>query len=301
MTNVNRWVLALLLISLLHFRATAAVREFSVPLSFLKTAAAAVQVTLDVTISGHSPIHKLEADCEMHFGAHSTEFTGDPDGLVLEPMNLCVEDPPPALGTWKKYADSLANKKVTAVGVPRIWPEHLVSSNEASNPSHAVELHPVTSFKDAAHGNQSFASFIYDAEGFEGGLGEATAGKILTKTTVSVTESAGNVKILFNSGTIGNFSIVQVKIDEVVKADGGHKLDGDVTIGDADQLPIRMVTVAGSAIDKQVESLKGKTFEALVLFSLDPEALFEAAQKSHGAAIKVKSPLQLILFGESQD
>ena len=39
----------------------------------------------------HSNVHPLEDDCEMHFGAHSDAFQGDPDGLVLEPMNVCVQ------------------------------------------------------------------------------------------------------------------------------------------------------------------------------------------------------------------
>ena len=45
----------------------------------------------NVQIEGHSKVHNIDDDCEMHFGAHTPAFQGDPDGLVLEPMNVCVQ------------------------------------------------------------------------------------------------------------------------------------------------------------------------------------------------------------------
>ena len=37
--------------------------------------------------------------------------------------------------------------------------------------------------------------------------------------------------------------------------------------------------------------------EALILFSLSPEALFKAAQNSDGTRVEVDKPLQLIIYG----
>jgi hypothetical protein len=37
--------------------------------------------------------------------------------------------------------------------------------------------------------------------------------------------------------------------------------------------------------------------QALVLFSLSPKALLDAANESQGSAVAVETPLQLILYG----
>src|SRR6266850_8373099 len=106
-----------------------------------------------------------------------------------EPMNLCAEKPPAAAGkSWVKFGDSLKNKKVTVTGVPRIWPKHPVSTDDKSNPSHAVEIHPFTQMKDAEHGTIKFSAFVFAPDGFDGGLSEDTTAKLLTKATVTVTE-----------------------------------------------------------------------------------------------------------------
>src|SRR6266850_4451836 len=68
-----------------------AAKEFSIPINNLSDWANTVVVTVNgARIEGHSKVHPLDSDCELHFGAHSTNFQGDPDGLVLEPMNVCV-------------------------------------------------------------------------------------------------------------------------------------------------------------------------------------------------------------------
>jgi hypothetical protein len=56
-----------------------------------------------------------------------------------------------------------------------------------------------------------------------------------------------------------------------------------------------------AAIAKLIQ--KGKTsaqFDFLVLFSLDPVALYDAATQSTGEPVEVKEPLQLIIYGEAQ-
>src|SRR5262249_18125571 len=109
---------------------TSAPKEFSIPLSNLREWARTVVVTInDVRIDGHSPVHNLEADCEMHLGAHSSAFSGDPDGLVLEPMNACIQPFPgkaeQSNADWTEFGDKIKGSTVIASGVPRIWPEHL--------------------------------------------------------------------------------------------------------------------------------------------------------------------------------
>ena len=61
---------------------SAAGKQFSVPLSFLQTASDVVQIEMNVNVEGHSGVHGVASDCEMHFGGHSDDFAGDPDGRV---------------------------------------------------------------------------------------------------------------------------------------------------------------------------------------------------------------------------
>ena len=59
----------------------------------------------------------------MHFGAHTPNFHGDPDGLVLEPMNACLLPFPgkteQSNADWTKFGDVITGTSVTAAGVPR--------------------------------------------------------------------------------------------------------------------------------------------------------------------------------------
>src|SRR5262245_58417351 len=69
-------------------RARGTPKTFTVPMTSLREWSQSVVVKLDdVRIDDHSGVHGLASDCEIHFGAHSVEFQGAPDGLVLEPMN----------------------------------------------------------------------------------------------------------------------------------------------------------------------------------------------------------------------
>src|SRR5947209_5823731 len=111
---------------------SAAARTFVLPLDFLKTSSDRVTISLNVTITGHSKVHPVKSDCEMHFGATTPAFDGDPSGLVLEPMNLCAETIPRELGSsWIEFADALGKSGIVKVDVvPRMWSEHLVSADE---------------------------------------------------------------------------------------------------------------------------------------------------------------------------
>jgi hypothetical protein len=289
-------------------------RVFSIPLNALKSWSEAITVTMqDVTILGHSNVHAVASDCEMHFGARVDGYAGDPSGWVLEPMNVCKEmffgENTYSKKDWTDFGDSLIGKRVTVEGVPRIWPEHLEGGNEPSNPNHAVELHPLT--KILVDGTvRDFTKFIYAPEGFEGGVSAATAQKILEDSEVTVSKQGGLVEIDLDAGRIGNFTTLDIRIpkNKIESANGGHRAIGGV-IFERKRKPaeVRMVTVKGTKIDDQLAQFKNSNgkrdvlrIDALVLFSLDPDALFQAVKDApQGKEIKVDRPLQLILYGES--
>src|SRR4051812_47750151 len=293
------------------WRAAARAKEFSIPMTNLRTWADKVLVTLNnVQIEGNSKVHKIDADCELHFGAHTPAFQGDPDGLVLEPMNVCVQ---PFTGKteqsdkdWTGFATGLKGSTVTVTGVPRIWPEHLSGGGD-SNPDHAVELHPLTSltFNGTTH---DFAPNIFAGE-YKGGVGEETALKILGRTTVTVAKNGASANIAFTGGTIGNFTIITIDIDRSSIAGDGSgslRMNADVALDDGTTVPVSVVTVAGSPITATLTKARSGSrarieLEALVLFSLSPETLLAAANKSTGAAVTVDRPIQLILYGTPDD
>jgi hypothetical protein len=283
-------------------------RVFSIPLDDLKTWSSKAVVSLNAEISGHSKVHKLDSDCEMHLGAKVVGYRGDPAGWVLEPMNLCVKGfggkEGPTNKEWEHWGDSLANARVRVEGVPRIWPEHLAGSSDASNPDHGVELHPLTRVQ---RGNSVLecGSFIFAPEQYEGGVSEPTARKILADSDVSVTEKDGMVDVDLQTGRIGNFTMLTVSFstDDIEEVEGSHRMDGLVVFGKNDKLPARLLTVAGSDVNAAIARLSAKkhrrvTFDALVLFSLSPEALYKAAKQSNGKQMDVQRPIQLIVYGE---
>ena len=284
------------------------VKAFSIPVSNLRDWAAAVVVTVEgVRVEGRSNVHALDADCEIHFGAHASSFQGEPDGLVLEPMNACVQpfpgQPEQKNADWTKFGDQIKGLTVTASGVPRIWPEHL-NGGGASNPDHAVELHPLTSVVSAGQ-TFDFAPNVFAGD-FRGGVGEPTALNILRQTTVSVTRDGDSVDVSFRAGTIGNFTVLDIIIDRnsIASDDAGSfRMDGEVAVDDSSTVPVRIVTVRGSPVNDEIQKIKSRrrraqiNMTALVLFSLSPESLLDAAKKSNGSAVPVERPIQLILYG----
>lgn len=283
-------------------------RQFSVPLNDLKSWADMPTATLQVRVSGYSSVHAVQNDCEIHMGGKADSYGGDPDGWVLEPMNACLEPLPGnaiySKSAWLALGNQVTNTTVTAEGLVRIWPEHLNSSG-ASNPAHALELHPL--LRLIAGGKlYDFSKLVYAPEGFPGGLRPETAQNILTNTTVSVTESAGTVTIDFDSGTIGNFATLTVRVlcNTVNEVASSLRMDGEVILGHSQKVAVRLVTVAGTHINDSIAQLKkqGKvtaTDDFLVLFSLDPVALYNGAKQSHGRTVEIQRPLQLIVYGEA--
>ena len=284
-------------------------KEFSIPMSDLKTWADKPVAELQVKIAGHSAVHPAKNDCEIHLGGHVATYQGDPDGWVLEPMNACQE-PLPGTKTytkaaWLHFGDLLKGKTVDVTGIVRIWPEHLTSSG-ASNPAHALELHPLLTVS-TGQASYDFSTLVYAPEDFPGGLSTGTASSILTRTKVTVTHSADMAEINFVAGTIGNFTTLSVRADlqSATDIEGSYRMNGVVILDEGPDVSVKLLIPKGTPIRDAIAKLiqKGKTsaqFDFLVLFSLDPVALYDAATQSTGEPVEVKEPLQLIIYGEAQ-
>lgn len=297
--------------------------QFTIPVDFLRECSRKVTIKLnDVTIKGNSRVHTLQSDCEMHFAAFSPEYAGEPDGLVLEPMNLCVEDffgkedeeltQKENFDLWFVFGKDLKNKKVTAEGVPRIWPEHLKGQETVTNPYHAFELHPLTKI---VKGSEffDFTKFIYAPKNSKGnfyeGIKESTAETTFRTTSILVSKKQDAVTVEFiTDAKIGNFRILNLSIDKssIKKVSGGHTMTGQVLFTSGKRYKTELISVSNTAFDQSVtkQSNKGRwKVEALVLFSLSPSKILEAAEKDDATPnddtpVKVKNPIQLIIYGE---
>jgi hypothetical protein len=288
-------------------RSAAGAKTFKIPMQNLTTWSAHVIVTLNgVQITGHSGVHPLASDCELHFGANTADFKGVPAGLVLEPMNACDEPSPVAGESWVALADSITNTQVAATGVPRIWPEHLTGEESDSNPNHAVELHPLISVKQSNGAVIDFSKLDVAPEGFEGGVKLGTALAIIDNASVGVTRSGETVTVDFRAGTIGNFTVLDVVIPKTGIEDdgaGSFRIEGEVVLNDGTTEPVHMVAAAGTPVAKQIAAIQSGSEESvrstqLALFSLSPGALLDAANRSNGRRVAVDGPIQLILYGE---
>ena len=284
-----------------------AVKKFSVGLATLQSWAKTIVVSVkNVQVEGRSNVHPLASDCEIHFGAHTPDFKGAPDGLVLEPMNACVAPFPgkdeQSNRDYTEFGDRLiSGGPVTVSGVGRLWPEHL-DGGTASNPDHAAEIHPVANI---VFGNQTFdfAPNIFAGE-YRGGVGEPTAFAILRGTSVSVEKNGSSVNINFRGGRIGNFTVLTINIDPSSITDdgaGSFRMRATVDV-EGEEVAVSVVSVAGSPINDKMPAIKSgsesSSMDALVLFSLDPVALAAAAKRSRaGSSVEVDTPIQLILYG----
>jgi hypothetical protein len=307
------FTLVIICISLEGFTLGQGNKIFTIPLENLKEWSQSIIVTMNnVTITGNSGVHKLENDCELHFGASIEGYRGDPSGLVMEPMNVCEE---PFFGktkqvdkNWTDFAKSLKNKKVTAEGVPRIWPEHLEGEGtSSSNPNHALEIHPLTKLKTADK-TYDFSKFVYAPNGYWGGVSPESAEKIIKKIEVGVTTNNDMVEIDFEAGLIGNFTTLELEFnkDSIHSITGGHFAEGNIITDQSGKVPAWFITADGSPIDKRMEKWKNQkrktiAIDALALFSLSPGALYKAATESDGSRIVVDKPIQLIIYGISHD
>src|ERR1035437_3179729 len=262
--------------------------KFTIPMNALQVWSKDVVVTVSAELTGHSGVHLVSKDCEMHFGGTVDGYSGTPAGWVFEPMNVCIQ--PYFKQKKQKKADWIAfGERVVAqgtveiTGVPRIWPEHLSGQEHDSNPNHTMEIHPITTLMDG-NTKRDFTSFIFAPSGLAG-ISEETQQAILETTTVEAHQSGGSVNVTMEThGFIGNFADIDVSIDpSTIKLLGaGHIMEGEAEIEGGGSFPVHMVSVAGTAIDQRItkamQAKKDVHLEVLALFSLSPSALLEAAQ-----------------------
>jgi hypothetical protein len=213
--------------------------------------------SFDVKLGGHSKVHPIASDCEMHVAAELQSQTfGAPSGLVIEPPNLCTIAPDGSEGgetdAWLAVFDDLKGQSCKVSGFPRIFTEHVTGGQGESNPDHVFELHPAVSI--ACNGNQmSFASFIKIFPGMRK-ISPKTTNSCLTERRLEVKfDNEGNRYLFHESGgTCGNFAQIGVEgiLPGTVRAPkGGHTAIARITTDGDHVAALKLYTIAGSDID----------------------------------------------------
>ncbi|MFL5606454.1 MAG: hypothetical protein ACJ8AD_08415, partial [Gemmatimonadaceae bacterium] len=210
---------------------------------------------MPVTIKGRTQsVHGVGEDCEMHLAGSAGMKIGFPGQVVVEPPNLCRNDPPAALGgSWGDVFDThVLNKSCTAVGFPRLYAEHLKNGKPPANPPHMVEIHPAMALECGSAQPISFASFLTIHPGMAAIL-ETSVEKCLVGFKLWVRRATVNNKAEYQffedrPGPCGNFAVVDAVVDPryVRVVNGGHSAIAQVWTGDAGPFPLKLYSYANT-------------------------------------------------------
>ena len=292
---------------------------FAVSSSFLQSLESGHTIlpTFNVTLGGHSKIHPLESDCEMHVAAtlQSPQTFGFPEALVIEPPNLCEIDPngdvSDEVDGWLSIFDDLLGKNCQASGFPRIFTEHATGGAGASNPDHVFELHPATSISCDGE-THSFIKFVKIFPGMRA-ISPRTAASCIANRKLEVKFDSDHDRYLFreSGGTCGNFAKIAIEsvMPGTVKAPGsggGHSAIAHVSADGESSSTLKIYTLAGTDAD---DWLTGNP-SPITLHGVITYDYFSLLKKIHPPKqdwqrftdwTPIDFPLAFVAFGESAD
>jgi hypothetical protein len=293
-----------------------------------------VQFRVTGTTIDHSGVHALASDCEIHIAAspHGTDF-GSPNDFVVEPPNDCQIPPAGTAGhlSAKKLASlwvgrieqtmfngrdqngELVGRNCTFTGFPRIFTEHAQTSGEnASNPDHVFEIHPLISADCGGGHTISWSQAIVALPGMRR-ITPKSADACLRDRTLEVRRDS-NSNYLFKeagatgtSGQCGNFAIVEiVTVDFLRAVNGGHSAIARVSADGQSNVTAKIYTIAGTDIDTWVTQNSGHVSSngrmyVHGLFTYDYFQVKKLADSNADLSnwTKIDFPLALVLYGET--
>jgi hypothetical protein len=292
-----------------------------------------IQFKVSGTTIDHSGVHALASDCEMHIAASPQgEDFGEPNDFVVEPPNECKIAPGGTSGhlTAKKLSSTwigqiertmfegrdqngdLRGRKCTFIGFPRIFTEHAQTGGEnASNPDHVFEVHPLMSADCGGDNRLSWAPNSVTVFPGMRAITPGSADACIRDRELEVKKDADGNYLFRESGAngsggrCGNFAIVEIMtLDFVRPINGGHSAIARVSAdGQSSNLTLKLYTIAETDMDKWLVQNAGhmsssSRIYAHGLFTYDYFQLKKFGNGDLSRWTKIPFPLAFVVYGE---
>lgn len=239
-----------------------------------------------------------------------------PPSVVVEPPNLCQNDPPGG-GSWTTVVtNDLLGKTCLVRGFPRIYDEHLVGEETATNPHHMLEIHPALTIDCQGGGSLDASSFI----AYHDGMSEIqpSSAAACFDTRLWVRRNAAEHRYEFRaqrSRRCGNFASFEFSIfDDWIRelGNGGHSALVRVRPEGLPFQTLKIYTYPGTAADDLIHGFEQseEPQDGAILHGMmtrDYFAIVKTARTRDGTFLplsdwtEVPFPLALVAFGQKPD
>lgn len=260
-------------------------------------------------------VHPLASDCEMHLAGTPTGVTlADPPSVVVEPPNLCENNPSTDPSWGAVFDNHVIGQNCTASGYPRIFTEHAAGGSDAgANPNHVLEIHPALKIACGASAID-FTSYLKYYEGMRA-IKPASADNCVRNTNVSMRYDPAGQRYEFQQDKgqgCGNFAIAEVSfLNNVQAVNGGHSVIARVSLDGQSQATLKLYTLAGTQGDDWLKSAKAGAVGPNRVYvhgmlTYDHFAFVKTMRAKNGTWInpttwtKVNYPFALVVFGFPQ-
>jgi hypothetical protein len=275
--------------------------------------------TYTMHVVAHSKLKGIGEDCEVHLAATlAPEGQVDPDAVVAEPPNLCVNTAPGG-GSWLSLFDArVINKDCRVKGFPRIFTEHATTGGEhESNPNHVFEIHPALRLDCDGSAALDFTAFMGAPEGLRHIL-PSSAESCIAGRTLSVRFKNSQYEFLQKGGSgCGNFAIIEVSHlhEQWIRATGGgHSALARITADGNATHTMKLYTLEGTSADDWVTSVQAghaDTKRHIIhgILTYDYFAILKAVTKVDGSWLPASTlaswklvdfPIAFIVYGETE-
>lgn len=277
-----------------------------------------VSYTMPLNLGGHSKVHPIGNDCEMHIAGTAPEELGTPGAVIVEPPNLCKQKAP-APGKWESWADAnVKGQDCEVTGFPRIFTEHATGGQGESNPDHVLEIHPALAMTCSATSvDIDFRPFLKMYKGMRR-LKDQTAAECFQHRKLFVRKNGANYEFKQDGGgSCGNFAVVSIalyKKEWVHEIHGGHAAIVRAFAGQEGPFTMKVYTLAGTEADQILAgAVSGLSKSRLLVHGMitydyfnilravrNPDKSWLSDSKLR-AWTAVEFPVSLVLFGKSPE
>lgn len=300
--------------------------HFAISENFMQTLATdnSLLRTMTIKMDARSGVHTLASDCEIHVGGSVPNTNlGIPNGMVVEPPNLCKIKPEGFAGTpsgtqlrnviWPNlFDDKIIGRTCEVTGFLRLFTEHASGGGAGgSNPDHVFEMHPALSITCAGE-ETSFRNFLTIFPGMRA-ITFGSASSCIRQRDLSVRLKNNRYEFKQQGGQCGNFAIIEVRsvvTNSTNELSGGHSTIGRVTADGENTSTLKLYTLSGSESDTWLAGVMQNGFGTQPkllhgLFTYDISSILRTLRDGNGELTRpstwqeIDFPLAFVVFGEA--